>query len=100
MNMKYQVERCDVLDNFSSNFHDLHYNVAQDPATNDAFYLYNPESILRIGLISPEEKIEGLFIRQRFEDALRLSNNSYNKPMLPKIQSAHFNYLLNTNQIE
>lgn len=63
MNMKYQIESSEILTDFSTAYHDLHYNMAQDPATNDSFYLYNPETILKISLPSPEDRIESLYIR-------------------------------------
>lgn len=50
--------------------------------------------------MSVEDRIESLYIRRRFEDALAVANNAYNKPMLAKIQNAHFNQLIKTNDYE
>ena len=78
----------------------MHYNVAVDVAAPDSFLIYNPDTIVKISLPSVEQKIEALYIRKRFEEALKLSNNSYGRPLLAKLQTAHFNQLLNTGEIE
>jgi len=78
----------------------LHYNVAYDPASNDSFYLFNPDTLVRISVPPIEHKIEALCIRKRFDEALQILNHSYGRPMHAKVESAHFNHLLSTNQID
>lgn len=75
----------------------MHYNVAYDPAVPDSFLIYNPDTIVKICLPSVEQRIEALYVRKRFEEALKLSNNSYARPLLSKLQVAHFNELLTTS---
>ena len=74
--------------------------VVKDPAINDTFFILNPETVLKVNLTSPEELVENLYIRKRFEEASKLSNNTYGKPMVDKIQSAYFNDLISTDQID
>jgi hypothetical protein len=47
-----------------------------------------------------EDKVEALYARKRFEEALFLINNTYGKPMLEKVQSGYFNHLLTCGEIE
>ena len=76
-------------------YQDLHYNAVQDVAVNDTFFLYNPEVILKVTLPSTEDRIENLYIRRRYKEALTLINSTYSKPMLSKVQCSYFNQLLN-----
>ena len=54
----YKRTSSDKIGIFESVYHDLHYNVAQDFATNDCFYMFNPEQIVKISLFSVEDRIE------------------------------------------
>ena len=91
---RWQQTYVEELNVFQNQFADLHYNVAQDPAQTDTFYLYNPDTLIRIGVITPDERIEELYIRKRYTEALALSNEIYSNPYKDKIQNAYFNQLI------
>lgn len=57
-------------DIFEGPFHDLHYNSVYDSADASSYYLFSPESIVRICAQSMEDKIEELYIRKQYDDAL------------------------------
>lgn len=78
----------------------MHYNVAYDPAVNDTFYLFSPETIMKISVTNTEDLIENLYIRKQYEAAFELISNTYTKPMLEKVQSGYFNHLILTGQTE
>ena len=92
--VRWQALRRQKLEIFDGPYHDLHYNVVQDPADNDNFYLFSPETIMKISKNSTEDVIEGMYIRKQFESAMELINNTYSKPMLEKVQSGYFNHLM------
>lgn len=90
----FEREYKEPLDLFQSCYHDLHYNFVFDLAANDTFYLFNPETIVKITVPSIEHKVENLYIRKRYEEALEVVNNTYQRPMLGKVQAAHLNDLI------
>lgn len=74
--------------------------MASDPANNDNFYIFNPESVLKVSMTTIEDKVEALYVRKRYEESLFLINNTYGKPMLEKVQSGYFSHLLAIGQTE
>ena len=97
---KWQETYNEPLSASGSIYHDLHYNAVQDVAVNDCFYIYSPEVIMKVNLPKTEDKVESLYIRRRYEEALEISKNAYSKPMLSKLQSSYFNQLLNLGKTE
>lgn len=89
-----------VIGAFQGPYHDLHYNVAQDPAEADSFYLFSPDTIVKISANKPIDVIENLYIRRKYQAALDLIHSTYSKPMLEKVQNAHFSDLVLTKQVE
>ena len=79
------------LDTFSGNYHDLNYNMAYDDSSNDTFYLFSPDTLIRVYIPTNEHVIENLYIRKRYEDALRVLNQTYGRPMLDKIYQGFLN---------
>ena len=79
---------------FAGPYHDLLYNVAFDPADNESFYLFSPETIMKISQSNEVDEIENLYIRKQYEKALQLVNSTYTYSMLEKVQSAYFNDLM------
>ena len=74
--------------------------MAYDLSSMDTFYLYNPDTLIRIYQPTVEYQIEQLYMRKRFDQALKVLNNSYGRPMHDKVQKAHLNHLVATNQID
>jgi len=73
----FEREYKEELDVFSDYFHDLHYNSVFDLAVSDAFYLFNPEAIVKISVPNVSQKVESLYMRKRFDEALQLSSDTY-----------------------
>lgn len=82
----WRVIDSDPLDLFMSKYHDLYYNMTQDIKSDDCFYMYNPEQIVKVQLIRDEDRIESLYIRKRYEEALAIIRNNYSKTFLSKLQ--------------
>ena len=53
--VRWQALHTQELSVFESHFHDLHYNIAYDPALNDTFYLFSPETIMKISVTNTED---------------------------------------------
>ena len=94
--MRWQALHREKLTIFEGPYHDLHYNVACDQADSDAFYLFSPETILKVSFTGTIDVIENLYIRKQYETALELINNTYSKPMLEKVQNSYYNHLILT----
>ena len=83
--LQWQRYYSEELRDFESYYHDLHYSVVQDPAIKEVFYIFNPETLVKVSVVSNEEIIENLYIRKRFDEALHMSRNSYGNPYLEKV---------------
>ena len=94
--LRWQALYREKLRVFEGPFNDLYYNMACDPADNDAFYLFSPETIMKISQSNEVDYIENLYIRGQYEKALQLVNSTYTYSMLEKVQSAYFNDLIQT----
>ena len=70
--------------------------MAYDQADLDSFYLFSPETILKVSVTGAIDVIENLYIRKQYETALDIINNTYSKPMLEKVQNSYFNHLMLT----
>ena len=98
------------MDIFEGPYYDAHYNTAYDPADKTTYYLFNPESIVKVCKESMEDTIENLYTRKQYDEALdllsnlwqnklmTLSNDELNKlfigPMIAKTRNSKFNHLL------
>ena len=65
--------------------------MAYDDSSNDTFYLFSPDTLIRVYIPTNEHVIENLYIRKRYEDALRVLNQTYGRPMLDKIYQGFLN---------
>ena len=87
-----QVKHSEPLECFEGKYLDNDYNILWDPTDPSVFYMYNPETIIKIGLISDKEKAESLYIQKRYEEALTYCENDY--AMKLKIKAAQINQAL------
>lgn len=46
--------------------------MATDPNSTKEFLVYNPDTILRVALVSPEQQLEFLLMKNRFPEAMAL----------------------------
>lgn len=69
---------------FQGDHKEQHFEMLIDSNEASSVFLYNPETILKVGKITPDEKAENLYTQQRYEEALRLCSSS-NTYLLRKI---------------
>ena len=60
--------------------------------------MFNPEQVVKISLFGVEDRIEQLYIRKRYTEALELIANSYSKPMQSKVQHGYLCDLIKKDQ--
>lgn len=50
------------LEIFEGDYLDNEYHIVPDPKSQDTFYMYNPETIIKVNLVNDGEKAESLYI--------------------------------------
>ena len=55
------------IDIFEGPYNDLYYSTANDPADKSTYYLFSPESIVKICVEDIYDKVENLYIRKQYD---------------------------------
>lgn len=86
------------MENFEGKYLDNEYNIVCDPKSPQTFYMYNPETIIKVGLITDQERAESLYIQWRYDEAIKFC--AKNLLMQLKVEAAQINHLFINRKYE